>query len=94
MITGVDAVGADSLEAVMMAVPTLAAVSVTVAPLGALTELEALSERTAGLLDTQFTVRPVSALPNPSLGIAVNCCACPSTIGVVGADSTIEATEG
>jgi hypothetical protein len=92
VITGVDALGADPLVAVMTAVPTLAAVSVTVAPLGVLTELAALSERTAGLLDTQFTVRPARVLPDASFGVAVNCWDCPSMVGVVGADRATEAT--
>jgi len=74
VISGVDALGADSLVAVMIAVPTPAAVSVTDAPLAVLTELAALTERIAGLLDTQFTVRPASAVPPASFGIAVSSC--------------------
>jgi hypothetical protein len=74
VITGVATLGADSLLAVIMAVPTPLAVTVTVAPLAVLTELAVLTVRTAGLLETQFTVRPVSTLPPASLGVAVTCC--------------------
>src|SRR5580765_4610908 len=59
VITGVAALGADSLAAVMMAVPTPAAVTVIVAPLDELIELGALTVSTAGLLELQLTVRPV-----------------------------------
>jgi hypothetical protein len=75
VITGVDAPGADSLVAVIIAVPTPAAVTPIVAPLEELTELAALTERTAGLLETQFTVRPMRAVPFASFGLAVSCCA-------------------
>jgi hypothetical protein len=92
VITGVATLGADSLVAVMIAVPTLAAVTVIVAPLEELTELEELSERTAGLLETQLTVRPVNTPPLASFGIAVSCCDWPSTAGVVGAEMVSDAT--
>jgi len=68
---GVVALGADSLVAVIVAVPGLTAVSVTVAPLDALTELDALTASTPGLLEIQFTVRPASVAPLPSFGVAV-----------------------
>jgi hypothetical protein len=73
-MTGDETLGADSLLAVMIAVPTPAAVRVIVAPLAVLTELAALTERTLGLLDTQFTVRPANVPPLPSFGTAVSCC--------------------
>jgi hypothetical protein len=92
VITGVEALGADSLVAVMIAVPTPAAVAVIVAPVDVLTELGALSERIAGLLETQFTVRPVRMLPLASFGIAINCCAWPRITGVIGVDSVSEVT--
>jgi hypothetical protein len=92
VITGVEALGADSLAAVMIAVPTPAAVAVIVAPPDVLTELGALSERIVGLLETQFTVRPTRVLPLASFGVAVSCCAWPRTTGVVGADIVSEAT--
>jgi hypothetical protein len=72
VITGVATLGADSLLAVISAVPSPAAVTVTVAPLDVLTELDALTVRMAGLLDTQCTVRPVKVLPPPSFGVAVS----------------------
>jgi hypothetical protein len=65
------ALGADSLVAVIVAVPGLTPVSVTVAPLDALTELDALTASTPGLLEIQFTVRPASVAPLPSFGVAV-----------------------
>ena len=72
VIVGVVAVGADSLVAVIVAVPVVRAVSVIVAPLEVLTELAALTLTTDGLLDTQLTVRPTRLLPFASFGIAVN----------------------
>jgi hypothetical protein len=92
VITGVEPLGADSLLAVIIAVPTPAAVTVIVAPLEVLTELGELTESTAGLLDTQFTVRPTNVLPAASFGIAVSCWIWPRTTGVVGADSVSELT--
>jgi hypothetical protein len=92
VMEGVVALGALSLVAVIVAIPTPAAVTVTVAPLAVLTELAALSERIAGLLETQFTVRPDNALPLPSFGVAVSTCVLPTTIGVAGADSVTVAT--
>jgi hypothetical protein len=86
VIVGVVALGADSLVAVIVAVPGLTAVTVTVAPLDVLTELDTLTESTAGLLETQFTVRPLSVVPPPSSGIPVSTCVPPTTIGVVGAE--------
>ena len=80
VITGVEIPGAASLVAVIVAVPTAAAVNVIVAPVAVLTELDALSERTAGLLETQLTVRPVKVLPLPSFGVAVSCCVAPRTM--------------
>jgi hypothetical protein len=73
-ITGVATLGADSLAAVMIAVPTPAALTVTVAPLKVLSELGELTERIAGSLETQFTVRPVRVLLLASFGVAVSCC--------------------
>jgi hypothetical protein len=73
VITGVETLGADSLLAVMIAVPRLAAVTVTVAPLAPLTELALLTVSTAGLLETQFTVRPTRAVPAAFFGVAVSC---------------------
>jgi hypothetical protein len=92
VITGVEMPEAASLVAVIVAVPTAAAVTVIVAPLEVLTELDALSERTAGLLETQLTVRPVNVLPLPSFGVAVSCWVAPRTTGVVGAESASDAT--
>ena len=72
VIVGVVAAGADSLVAVIVAVPTPTAVTVMVAPLAVLTELDALTVRTAVLLDTQFTVRPERVVPFASFGTAVS----------------------
>ena len=77
VITGVAALGADSLVAVIVAVPRLTAVTVTVAPLAVLTELTALIDSTAGLLETQLTVRPANAVPPASWTVAVSCWAWP-----------------
>jgi hypothetical protein len=74
VITGVATLGADSLFAVMIAVPRPAAVTVTLAPVELLTELAALTVNTAGLLETQLTVRPERIAPPASLGTAVSCC--------------------
>jgi hypothetical protein len=89
---GVVAPGAASLVAVIVAVPLLSAVIVIAAPADVLTELDAFGARTAGLLETQFTVRPESGLPLPSLGVAVRTWVPPTTIGVVGMDSVTVAT--
>jgi hypothetical protein len=93
VIAGVVALGADSLVAVIVAVPALTAVTVTAAPLDVLNELATLTESTAGLLETQFTVRPESVVPLPSFGVAVSTCVSPTTTtGVVGAESVTVAT--
>jgi hypothetical protein len=92
MITGVATLGADSLLAVIVAVPKPVAVTIMVAPLDVLTELAALTARTAGLLETQFTVRPLSGPPPASLGIAVSCWVWPNTTCVVATESVREAT--
>jgi hypothetical protein len=68
VIVGVVALGAVSLVAVTVAVPTATAVNVMVAPLDELTELAALTANIVGSLETQFTVRPLRMLPLPSLG--------------------------
>jgi hypothetical protein len=92
VIVGVVAAGADSLIALIVAVPAPAAVTVTVAPLAVLTELETLTVSTAVLLDTQLTVRPLSAVPPASLGVAVRICVAPNAIGVTGVDRVKLAT--
>jgi len=92
LITGVETLGADSLLAVTIAVPTPAAVTVIVAPLAELTMLEALTARIAGLLETQFTVRPISVVPPASFGVAVSCWDSPSTIGVLAEERVSDAT--
>jgi hypothetical protein len=92
LITGVDALAADSLDAVIKAAPIPVAVTFTIAPLGVLTELEALSDSTAGSLEIQFTVRPERLSPAASLGVPVNCCVCPNRIGFVRVDSASDAT--
>src|SRR5437868_1163300 len=76
----------------MVAWPTPAAVTVTVAPVEVLTELEALRESTAELLDAQLTVRPVNTLLFASFVVAVSCWVAPTIIGVVGAETVTEAT--
>src|SRR5258705_6146920 len=65
---------------------------VIVAPLPMLTEVVPLSASTAGLLETHVTVRPERVAPFASFGAAVNTCAAPTTIGVVGAESVTAAT--
>jgi hypothetical protein len=92
VIVGVVALGADSLVAVIVAVPTLSAVTVTVAPLDVLTDVAALTDSTDGLLETQFTVRPTRVVPLPSFGVAATTCVQPTTTGVVGAESVTVAT--
>jgi hypothetical protein len=68
---GVVAAGADSLVAVIVAVPAPTALTVIVAPLAVLTELDALTVKTAVLLETQLTVRPERIVPLASFGVAV-----------------------
>jgi hypothetical protein len=92
VIEGVVTAGADSLVAVIVAVPGPTAVSVTVAPLEVLTELAALTVSTEELLETQFTGRPTSVLLLASFGTAVSTWVPPTTIGVVGAESVTEET--
>ena len=53
-----------------------------------------LTVNTAVLLETQLTVRPLRALPLPSLGVAVSTCVAPTTIGVVGAERVTIVTGG
>jgi len=86
VITGVVALGADSLVALIVAVPSSIAVTVTVAPLDVLTELATLTVSTAVLLECQLTVRPVRALLLASFGVAISTWVPPTTIGVVGAE--------
>jgi len=57
-----------------------------------LTELDALTVRTAVLLETQFTVRPDRTLLLASFGVAVSTCVPPTIIGVVGLESVTVAT--
>jgi hypothetical protein len=92
VITGVAVLGADSLLAVIIAVPSPVAVTITVAPVEPLTVLAALTVNTAVLLETQFTVRPTSGFPLPSFGVAVSCWVSPKTTGVVKAERVRAAT--
>ena len=94
VITGVAALGAASLVAVIVAVPGPAAVTVIVAPLDELTELAALTVNTAVLLETQLTVRPLSVASPASFGIAVSTCVSPTIIGVAGEESVTLTTGG
>jgi len=72
VIVVVVAGGADSLVAVIVAVPGARAVMVIVAPLAPLTELAPLTLSTEELLEAHPTVRPLSAAPPPSRGVAVS----------------------
>src|SRR3954468_24473543 len=92
VIVGVEALGADSLLAVTVAVPLESAVNVITAPLDVLTDVTALTDRTDGLLDTQLTVRPESTVPPALFGEAVSCCVAPTIVGVDGAESVTDAT--
>jgi hypothetical protein len=92
VIKGVVAAGADSLVAVIVAVPGPTAVSVTVAPLDVLTEVAALTVSTAVLLETQLTVRPTSVLLLPSFGTAVSTWVPPTTTNVVGDERVTDTT--
>src|SRR5437868_8511817 len=78
----------DSLVAVIVAVPTLSAVTV-VAPVVPET---GLTDSTVGSLETQLTDRPMSVLLVASLSVAVSCCVPPTIIGVVGADTVTDVT--
>jgi hypothetical protein len=60
-----------SLVAVIVAVPAPTAVTVIVAPLPMLTDVVPLTASTAGLLETQLTVRPERVAPLASFGAAV-----------------------
>jgi hypothetical protein len=85
-LTVIEGVGAEltvSLVAVIVAVPTPAAVTVVVP----FVELAGLTVSTAVLLETQFTVRPVSTVPFTSLVTAVSTCVPPTTMGVAGVES-------
>jgi hypothetical protein len=79
VIAGVGVELTDSLVAVIVAVPTPTAVTVVVP----LVELDGLTVTTAGLLETQFTVRSLSTLPVASLVTAESCCVSPTTTLVV-----------
>ena len=92
MMPKVVAGGADSLLAVIVAVPGPTAVNVTVAPLEVLTELDALTVTTALLLELQLTVRSDNVLPFASLGVAVKTCVAPMVIGVDGTERVTVAT--
>jgi hypothetical protein len=91
-IADVVALGANSLVAVIVAVPVPTAVTVTVAPLAVLTVLGELTVSTAVLLETQLTVRPESVLPAASFGVDVNTWVPPAIIGVAGTESVTVAT--
>jgi hypothetical protein len=66
VIIGVGLELTDSLDAMMVAVPTPTAVTVAGEPL-------ALTVSTAVLLETHVIVRPLSALPFASVVVAVSC---------------------
>jgi len=85
VITGVVALGADSLVAVIVPVPVPTAVTVAGEPL-------ALTVSTAVLLEIHVILRPVTTLLFASLVVAVSCWVPPRTIGVVGAESVTVAT--
>jgi len=74
-----------SLVAVIVAVPTPTAVTVAGEP-------EALTVRTAVLLEIQVIVRPVSRFPFASLVVPVSCCVWPTIMGVVGVETVTDAT--
>jgi hypothetical protein len=57
-----------------------------------LTEVAALTVSTVVLLETQFTVRPTSAVPEASFGVAVSCCVPPTKTGVVTEESVTVVT--
>jgi len=88
VIVGVVALGAVSLVAVIVAVPTLIAVTVVVP----LVELAGLTDSTVGSLETQLTVRPLRVLLSASFNVAVSTCVPPTSIGVVGVDTVTVAT--
>jgi hypothetical protein len=88
VIEGVVAAGANSLVAVIVAVPGPTAVTVVVP----FVELAGLTVSTAVLLEVQSTVRPASTLPFESFVTAVSDCVPPTTIGVVGTESVTELT--
>jgi hypothetical protein len=85
VIVGVGLEVTDSLVAEIVADPTPTAVTVAGEPF-------ALTVRTAVLLETQVTVRPVSGLPFASRVVAVSCCVPPTIIGVAGVEIVTEAT--
>jgi hypothetical protein len=87
VITGVVAL-ADSLVAVIVAVPSPTAVTVVVP----LVPLIGLTVSTAVLLDAHVTVRPVSTLLEASRNVDVSCWVPPTTNGVVGAESVTVVT--
>jgi hypothetical protein len=88
VMVGVVAVGAVSLVAVIVAVPTPTAITVVVPSV----ELDGLTVSTEVLLDTQLTVRPVRTLLFASFVIVASDCVPPTTIGVVGAERVTVAT--
>jgi hypothetical protein len=85
VIVGVGVELTDSLVAVIVAVPTLTAVTVAGEPLE-------LTVSTAVLLEIHVTVRAVSRPPLASLVVAVNCCVPPTIMGVTGAETVTAAT--
>jgi hypothetical protein len=87
-IVGVGAELADSLVAVIVAVPTPTAVTVVVP----LVPLDGLTIKTAVLLEIQLTVRPVKIAPIAFFVVAVNGWLSPTTIGVVSAESVTAVT--
>jgi hypothetical protein len=92
VMSGVVTLGALSLVALIVAVPFPTAVTVMLAPLAVLIELDALTVSTAVLLELHATVRPLSVAPFTSFGIAVRDWDAPTSIGVVGAERTTLAT--
>jgi hypothetical protein len=77
-----------SLVAVIVAVPTPTAVTVVVP----FVELAGLTVKTAVLLDTQLTARPVRIALPASVVVAVSVCVPPTIIGVVSEESVTEDT--
>src|SRR5438067_11900148 len=93
-VTATEATGTSvTVTAALPALPSLVAVIVADPAALLVTRPLGLTVATAVLLLAHVTVRPVSALPAESFGVAVSCTVCPTVrLAVAGATAT-EATE-
>src|SRR5437764_13289290 len=93
-VTATEATGtAATVTVALPAFPSLVAVIVAEPAALLVTRPLGLTVATAVLLLPHVTVRPVSALPAESFGVAVSCTVCPTRMLAVAGETATEATD-